>query len=126
MTALVNEGVGLETLDKAMKSFGMPVGPITLSGLLVLVYVYMYVNMYVYKCIFFYIYMIADIYIYTYVCIDEVGIDVSNHVGTFMSKADLGVRMEGGNPQFMKTMVEKGWLGKKTGTHTCIYAYNKC
>ena len=25
---------------------------------------------------------------------DEVGIDVSNHVGTFMSKADLGVRMQ--------------------------------
>ncbi len=51
MTALVNEGVGLETLDKAMKSFGMPVGPITLSGLLILVYVYMFV----YKCIFIYL-----------------------------------------------------------------------
>lgn len=36
-------GVDLETLDKAMKDFGMPVGPITLS--------------------------------------DEVGIDISNHVG---------------------------------------------
>jgi hypothetical protein len=27
--------------------------------------------------------------------LDEVGIDISNHVGAFMSKADLGVRMQG-------------------------------
>lgn len=32
VTALVAEGVNLEVIDKAMKSFGMPVGPITLSG----------------------------------------------------------------------------------------------
>jgi len=32
VSALVMEGVGLETLDKSMKNFGMPVGPITLSG----------------------------------------------------------------------------------------------
>jgi enoyl-CoA hydratase/long-chain 3-hydroxyacyl-CoA dehydrogenase len=57
VTALVQEGVDLALIDKAMKSYGMPVGPITLS--------------------------------------DEVGIDISNHVGSFMSKADLGVRMEG-------------------------------
>jgi enoyl-CoA hydratase/long-chain 3-hydroxyacyl-CoA dehydrogenase len=31
-TALVQDGVDLEKLDKAMKSYGMPVGPITLSG----------------------------------------------------------------------------------------------
>lgn len=30
VSALVKEGVPLETLDKAMKKFGMPVGPITL------------------------------------------------------------------------------------------------
>ena len=30
-----------------------------------------------------------------YECLDEVGIDISNHVGAFMSKADLGVRMHG-------------------------------
>ena len=30
---------------------------------------------------------------------DEVGIDISNHVGSFMSKADLGVRMAGGDPR---------------------------
>ena len=32
VSALVMEGVELETLDKAMRSYGMPVGPITLSG----------------------------------------------------------------------------------------------
>jgi len=83
VTALVSEGVDLEMLDKAMKNFGMPVGPITLS--------------------------------------DEVGIDISNHVGSFMSKADLGVRMHGGNPAMMAKMVEKGWLGRKTGKGFYMY-----
>jgi 3-hydroxyacyl-CoA dehydrogenase len=32
---------------------------------------------------------------------DEVGIDISNHVGTFMSKADLGNRMLGGDPRLI-------------------------
>ena len=32
VSALVLEGVNLETMDKAMKSYGMPVGPITLAG----------------------------------------------------------------------------------------------
>ena len=63
VTALVHEGVDIETIDSAMKKFGMPVGPITLC--------------------------------------DEVGIDVSNHVGAFMSKADLGARMHGGNRDYM-------------------------
>jgi enoyl-CoA hydratase/long-chain 3-hydroxyacyl-CoA dehydrogenase len=46
---------------------------------------------------------------------DEVGIDVTSHVATFLSNADLGVRMEGGDISFMKNMIEKGWLGKKSG-----------
>lgn len=29
--ALVEEGVGLEKLDEVMKSYGLPVGPITLA-----------------------------------------------------------------------------------------------
>lgn len=74
--ALVKEGVPLEKLDKAMKKFGMPVGPITL--------------------------------------IDEVGVDVASKVASFLSKADLGVRMNGGDISLMSNMVEKGWLGKKS------------
>ncbi|GMH77125.1 hypothetical protein TrRE_jg4454 [Triparma retinervis] len=45
---------------------------------------------------------------------DEVGIDVSNKVATFLSNADLGVRMTGGDISLMGDMVEKGWLGRKT------------
>lgn len=81
--ALVLEGVELETLDKAMKDFGMPVGPITLS--------------------------------------DEVGIDIAHHVATFMSKADLGVRMNGGDPEIMSTMLAKGFLGRKSGKGFYLY-----
>jgi len=46
---------------------------------------------------------------------DEVGVDVASHVATFLSQADLGVRMTGGDVSLMATMVEKGWLGKKSG-----------
>jgi enoyl-CoA hydratase/long-chain 3-hydroxyacyl-CoA dehydrogenase len=77
VSALVRDGVSLETLDKALKDFGMPVGPITLA--------------------------------------DEVGVDVASHVASFLSNADLGVRMQGGDVSLMKNMVEKGWLGKKSG-----------
>jgi len=76
-TALVQDGVGLEQLDKLMLKFGMPVGPITLA--------------------------------------DEVGVDVAGHVASFLSKADLGVRMTGGDVSLMTTFIEKKWLGKKTG-----------
>jgi enoyl-CoA hydratase/long-chain 3-hydroxyacyl-CoA dehydrogenase len=86
LPALVAEGVDLQVLDKAMKDFGMPVGPLTLS--------------------------------------DEVGIDISKHVGDFMSKADLGVRMQGGDPAFIDSMVEKGWLGRKTGKGFYLYPKN--
>jgi len=46
---------------------------------------------------------------------DEVGIDIASHVASFLSKADLGVRMTGGDVSLMEKMVEKGWLGKKSG-----------
>jgi enoyl-CoA hydratase/long-chain 3-hydroxyacyl-CoA dehydrogenase len=77
VSALVRDGVQLEAMDKAMKKFGMPVGPVTLA--------------------------------------DEVGIDVTSHVASFLSNADLGVRMEGGDISLMQTMIGKGWLGKKSG-----------
>merc|ERR1712050_580414 len=53
---------------------------------------------------------------------DEVGIDVTSHVATFLSKADLGVRMTGGDVSLMQNMIDKGWLGKKSGQ--CFYTYN--
>jgi enoyl-CoA hydratase/long-chain 3-hydroxyacyl-CoA dehydrogenase len=85
VSALVKDGVPLEVLDKAIKKFGMPVGPITLA--------------------------------------DEVGIDVASKVATFLSEADLGVRMTGGDVTFLQKMVEKGWLGKKAGQG--FYTYGK-
>ena len=85
VSAVVQDGVPLEALDKALKNFGMPVGPITLA--------------------------------------DEVGIDVTSHVASFLSKADMGVRMEGGDISLMKDMIGKGWLGKKSGQG--FYTYNK-
>jgi len=77
VSALVRDGVQLEALDKAMKNFGMPVGPVTLA--------------------------------------DEVGIDVTHKVASFLSQADLGVRMTGGDVSLMENMIKKGWLGKKSG-----------
>lgn len=84
-SSLIKDGVPLENIDKAMKNFGMPVGPITLA--------------------------------------DEVGIDVSSKVASFLHSADLGVRMDGGDVSIMGTMVEKGWLGKKSLSG--FYTYDK-
>lgn len=86
VTALVYDGADLQVLDKAMRDFGMPVGPITLS--------------------------------------DEVGIDVSAHVGAFMQTSDLGDRMLGGRPDVMKAMLDKGFLGRKTGKGFYLYPKN--
>lgn len=80
----MRDGVKLEELDKAMKNFGMPVGPITLA--------------------------------------DEVGIDVTYKVASFLSNADLGDRMTGGDVGLMQNMINKGWLGKKSGQG--FYTYN--
>jgi len=52
---------------------------------------------------------------------DEVGMDVTYHVAKFLSEADLGTRMEGGDVRLMEGMVERGWLGKKSGKG--FYAY---
>ncbi len=40
VSALVMEGIDLQTLDSSMKKFGMPVGPITLSGECVFLHVF--------------------------------------------------------------------------------------
>lgn len=85
VSALVCDGVSLEQLDKTVRDFGMPVGPITLA--------------------------------------DEVGIDVTSHVASFLSNADLGVRMDGGDISLMENMIGKGWLGKKSGQG--FYTYDK-
>lgn len=42
---------------------------------------------------------------------DEVGIDVAAHVAEDLGKA-FGSRFGGGNPELLKTMVEKGFKGK--------------
>jgi len=74
--ALVLQGVPLPEMDKAMRTWGMPVGPITLA--------------------------------------DEVGIDVANHLQYNLK--ELGVRMASGSDQnLMQVVVDKGFLGKKTG-----------
>lgn len=54
---------------------------------------------------------------------DEVGVDVTSHVANFLSKADLGVRMEGGDVSLMEKMIAKGWLGKKSGQG--FYTYDR-
>merc|ERR1712071_395608 len=45
---------------------------------------------------------------------DEVGVDITSHVVNFLSNADLGVRMNGGDISLTNKMIEKGWLGKKS------------
>ena len=44
---------------------------------------------------------------------DNVGIDVVSKVSNFLSNADLGDRMSGGDVSLMEKMIKKGWLGKK-------------
>lgn len=84
--ALLQEGVPAEKLDKTLKAFGFPVGPITLS--------------------------------------DEVGIDVATHVAAFMNDK-LGNRMDGADPAVMKSMVDAGLLGRKTGKGFFVYGKGK-
>jgi len=81
--ALLADGVEPQDLDKALKGFGMPVGPIALS--------------------------------------DEVGADVAFHVQEYLSKF-LGDRMKGGSAVALKEMLDKNFLGRKTGAGFYTYA----
>merc|ERR1712012_1435810 len=53
--------------------------------------------------------------------VDEVGIDVAAHVAEDLGKA-YGARFQGGNPELLKTMVEKGCLGRKSGKGCFMYS----
>ncbi len=83
-----DEGYDIETIDRIMLDFGMPMGPLRLM--------------------------------------DEVGLDVGNHVAR-----DLSQRLPGSMPPDGATgltitkMIEKGWLGRKAGNGFYSYAKGK-
>ena len=56
---------------------------------------------------------------------DNVGIDVTSHVANFLSRADLGDRMSGGDVSLMEGMIKKGWLGKKSNQGFYTYKGKK-
>ncbi|XP_050526892.1 trifunctional enzyme subunit alpha, mitochondrial [Daktulosphaira vitifoliae] len=54
---------------------------------------------------------------------DEVGVDVGYHIASDLSKA-FGARLDGGDLNFVKSMVDGGFLGRKSGSGYFIYKAN--
>uniref|UniRef100_A0A1Y1NJQ7 Trifunctional enzyme subunit alpha, mitochondrial n=1 Tax=Photinus pyralis TaxID=7054 RepID=A0A1Y1NJQ7_PHOPY len=52
--------------------------------------------------------------------LDEVGIDVGAHIAADLGKA-FGERFSGGNPNFIRDVVQAGFLGRKSGKGMYIY-----
>mmetsp|Transcript_17427 Transcript_17427/g.70029 ORF Transcript_17427/g.70029 Transcript_17427/m.70029 type:complete len:795 (+) Transcript_17427:83-2467(+) len=54
--------------------------------------------------------------------LDEVGADVALHVQTTMvNDVTMGDRMAGADPAMLQAVVDKGWLGRKTGKGFFLY-----
>ena len=83
-----DEGYDVETLDRIMLDFGMPMGPLRLM--------------------------------------DEVGLDVGNHVARDLSQRLPGsMPPDGATSATIARMIEKGWLGRKAGKGFYSYAGGK-
>ena len=88
MRLYFDEGHAIETIDRIMLDFGMPMGPLRLM--------------------------------------DEVGLDVGNHVALDLSKRLPGSMPPDGatGPAILK-MIENGWLGRKAGAGFYRYSGGK-
>ena len=88
MRLYFDEGYDIETIDRIMLDFGMPMGPLRLM--------------------------------------DEVGLDVGNHVARDLSKRLPGsMPPDGATGVTIAKMIEKGWLGRKAGKGFYSYASGK-